>query len=290
MSQSLIAFYLMIIAFLKNGNVESEVIQSLCDDPKITSAVMLKDNQVWYIRKDVYWTGHGLPALDDAYARGPFRLDSRLVYPKHFSHKQGDFWSVVLRSSHQSGARTGDLFVFRKGGDHYFWRWDKVGTPAERKEGGRASTGIGGVWDSRWPYYRHSNYDQCIHNNDPKWPRTICIDNQNRLIHYYKNDYTFIIFVREADAPVLDRSENRDIYNLKPKLPIRAGFVDQMGFIYLFNFNGNVWQRKLSDTKAAWKSQTVTNFFGCSRSDAPKGSGGAQRQHLHDGSAHCRAS
>lgn len=256
-------FVLILMVLFNIENSKSATTESLCDNPNITSALMLKNNEVWFIRTDLYWIGHGLPAMDDSFATGPHRLSKRLVYPTTFSHKTGDFWNVILTTI--DGYSIGNLYVFRKGGTDYWWRWDHVGTSRETMtEDGRARPGLSGLWPGNIFRYRSNVYDQCFHNNDEKWPRAICINNDKKAIHYYKTGYW-----HWNDAKAIEKG---DIFKLKAKLPVRAGFVDHLKNVYLFDFNGKVHQRRLNDTNAAWTSKNATDFFGCSRGVGPTGS------------------
>lgn len=256
----------MMFFLLKAQQAVPQKTQSLCSNPAITSAVMLKNNEVWYIRDKIFWTGHGLPDIMDSFAQGPYQIESRLVFPKDFEVK-GDFWATVLQS--EVAYALGHLYAFRNENDDKkrwrdWWRWDNVATELERRaEDGRVLVGTKSWWRTGSSRYENTVYDKCFHNNDQKWPRLVCVNNAKRLVHYYHFNY----FLLSDDNAI----RKGDIYKIAEKLPIRAAFVDHVGFVYLFDFDGNVAQRKLNDTKASWSTRKASDFFGCTSRKAPNG-------------------
>lgn len=168
-------------------------------------------------------------------------------------------YQTVLFS--QGNYALGHLYAFHnEPGDTNYWRgwqrWNHVGTNHEEKDGsGRAKPSVKSWWRTWSSRYQNTLYDTCFNNNDPEWPRLVCVNNQKRLVHYYYFSY-YISY----DYTAIQKG---DIYNIAGKLPARAAFVDHVGFLYLFDFKGNVAQRKLKETKKPWNSLPATTFFGC---------------------------
>lgn len=169
-----------------------EKIKSLCDNPKITAAVSFSLGEVWYIRDELYWVGHGLPQLGDTYATGPYRLLNRLIPGPGYTHKKGEYWTTMLTTDWP--ANKDNLYVFHPNYFATWWRWANVNTPKERQFRNRTVFGLAGVWPPG-AIYRPPQaafmfpYKCCIHNGDAKSPRAICIyhhSNKSMSFHYFR--------------------------------------------------------------------------------------------------------